>query len=87
MDVLRAINGIPYSMLCITVQCTQQGLYISVIAITGGRTVKNEDPDQPDIMLNLGSVLMFATGMDHQPPMGFPNEPQIMFDDRGGWTR
>ena len=61
-------------------------VYISVIAITGGRTVKNEDPDQPDIMLNLGSVLMFATGMDHQPPMGFPNEPQIMFDDRGGCT-
>lgn len=51
-----------------------------LIAITDGRTIKNEDPDQQDIMLNLGTILTFATGMDHPPPMGFPNEPEIMFD-------
>ena len=52
--------------------------YISVIATTDGRTIKNEDPDQPDIMLNLGTILTFAT---HPSPMGFPNDPEIIFDN------
>lgn len=44
--------------------------------------IKNEDIQQSDIIISLGTVLVFATEIDHPPPsMGFPNQPQIKFDD------
>ena len=32
-------------------------------------------------MINLGNVLMFSTGIDHPPPMGFPSHPEISLID------
>ena len=45
-----------------------------------GRVIPNEDPDGEDIWVDLGSIMSFATGSDHPPPLGFPNAPDIQFE-------
>ena len=42
--------------------------------------IYNEEPNGEDFVINIKTVLAFATGADHPPPMGFPNPPQIMFE-------
>lgn len=42
--------------------------------------VPNEDPNESDIALDLGSILTFATGADHPPPLGFLGQPEISFE-------
>ena len=39
--------------------------------VIGGRVIPNEDPDGYDFLIDIGSVLIFITGADHTPPMGF----------------
>ena len=44
--------------------------------------IPNEDPDGEDFFIGLGTVLIFTTGADHEPPMGFGNgcTPEIRFE-------
>ena len=51
-------------------------LYISFL---GGRQVLKEDGSGEYILLNLKKLLIFITGADHVPPLGFPSRPQIVF--------
>ena len=44
-----------------------------------GRLIKNE---ADDITVTLEMVLAFATGADHEPPLGFENVPQVQFETR-----
>ena len=47
-----------------------------------GRLIHNEDPDGEDFFIDLGSVLIFTTGADHVPPVGFgvSCSPEIRFE-------
>ena len=47
-----------------------------------GRLIKNEDPKADGITVTLEMVLAFATGADHEPPVGFENVPQVQFETR-----
>ena len=47
-----------------------------------GRLIKKEDPEADDITVTLEMVLAFATGADHEPPLGFENVPQVQFETR-----
>jgi hypothetical protein len=46
-----------------------------------GRMIPHEG-DEKDIAITLETVFTFATGADHEPPLGFENQPDIKFDMR-----
>lgn len=46
----------------------------------GRRVIANEDHSGDDLTIDLRAVLVFVTGADHPPPMGFPNSPEILFE-------
>ena len=45
---------------------------------TEGRTIPHEDGGND--IITLETVFTFATGADHEPPVGFENQPDIKFD-------
>ncbi len=55
---------------------------ICYIVSVGGRLIEKEDPEADDITVTLEMVLAFATGADHEPPLGFENVPEIQFETR-----
>lgn len=59
-------------------------LNINILYATsvGGRLIEKEDPGADDITITLEMVLVFATGADHEPPLGFENVPQVQFETR-----
>ena len=48
--------------------------------------IPSVDPDEDDITITctytLEDVFTFATGCDHEPPLGFENTPEIQFEMR-----
>lgn len=44
-----------------------------------GREIPREDDGEVPFKINLGTILSFATGADHVPPLGFPRVPLITF--------
>lgn len=60
-------------------------LYASICTHAGGRLVPSEDPQADDdegVTITLEKVFAFATGGDHEPPQGFDNTPEILFETR-----
>ena len=55
-------------------------LYLIAFLNIAGRVILTEDPDGEDMWVDLGSIMSFATGSDHPPPLGFPNAPDIQFE-------
>ena len=51
------------------------------ICYSEGRTIPHEDGER-DISISLETIFTFATGADHEPPLGFENQPDIKFDVR-----
>ena len=37
---------------------------------------ESPSPSPRDLTIDLRAVLVFVTGADHPPPMGFPNSPE-----------
>ena len=62
--------------------CSNCIMYLYLIAFLNiaGRVIPTEDPDGEDMWVDLGSIMSFATGSDHPPPLGFPNAPDIQFE-------
>ena len=60
--------------------CSNRIMYLIAFLNIAGRVIPTEDPDGEDIWVDLGSILSFATGSDHPPPLGFPNAPDIQFE-------
>ena len=50
----------------------------TVLLYIDGRIVPNEDPTGDDIEIKLEDVFSFATGSDHEPPLGFANKPRFV---------
>ena len=44
--------------------------------------IPHEDPEETDMTITLETVFTFATGADHEPPLGFENTPEIHFETR-----
>ena len=42
--------------------------------------IPNEDPGKDDFDISLASLLCFATGSEHPPPLGFSQNPEITFE-------
>ena len=59
--------------------CVHQVCYLS-IGCNGKMEVVNPEGHIEKMNISLETIMMFATGMPEEPPMGFQPKPSIMID-------
>ena len=80
--ILWIVYACTHVRMCVQVAMCVCPRLSDALQFSGGRVIPHEGPDEDDITITLETVFAFATGSDHEPPLGFENTPEIHFEMR-----